>query len=328
MTATIPQQQTTGSTGVMTILFCIDDNYWPHLSAAIASLTTSNPAGRLRIIVCSSSRSPENEQRIRIVASNVEFIHYEPPPMVLPTGRYLTLATYLRLFMTEYLDSSIDKVLYLDPDMIVCRDLGSLWSIDLGTGPVGAVPEPYPVPKELGFVETDRYFNAGTLLVNLRQWRAENALEKFLSYIADNQERLFACDQDALNGVFRGRIKALDYAWNFHAPYADLSAEDLRITKADLRELRANPGIVHFAGPAKPWRRDYEPHYKQLYRNAISGTPWSAFSAKSESELRLRVRERLNWYFPSLCRRVRKLMGKRGRLELTRDGGALLGSAG
>lgn len=298
------------------VLFCMDETYWPHAGTAIRSLLSSNPGRRFRIMVCSSSANPEGENRIRSFAGDVEFVHYVTPDIALPTGRHLTLATYLRLFIGEYVDPSIDKILYLDCDMIVCCDIGSLWTTDLGDNILAAVPEPYSPSELLRLPEKAPYFNAGTLLVNLRRWRAENALGQLLTYIRENPDRLFAFDQDALNAVFCGRIKPLSYTWNFHTPYADLSPEEFGVARTELRELRRHPGIVHFAGPAKPWHSNCEPHYKKLYWDARSRTPWGGLDAKAASGVPLRLKERINWYFPSLSRAARRFLGRPGRLEV------------
>jgi len=307
------------------VLFCTDDNYWQHMGTTIASLLHSNPAQPFRIIVCSANRNLEGEAKIRQITSNVEFVQFNMKNASLRTDRHITIAAYLRLFLTEFVPADVDRLIYLDCDVIVCRDIGELWSTDLGGMPMGAVPEPYAGQAALGFDVGDPYFNSGVLLIDLKRWREERVVERFLEYAERNKENLLAHDQDVLNGVFRGRIKALSYRWNFHAPFADFQAAELGVTQRELADFRSRPGIVHFVAREKPWFKGREPHYKQRYWAMLKKTPWRDYTPPDEASfverMKLKVRERINWMFPGVAAWLRGKMGKPGRLEITRDVG-------
>ncbi|ADW71446.1 glycosyltransferase family 8 protein [Granulicella tundricola] len=298
------------------VLFCTDHHYWKHLGVAIASLLAANPSLRFRIIVCSMIENLAAEPKIREIFPAVEFVRYNINQYGFRTDRNITIASYLRLFMTEFVDLAIDKLLYLDCDMVVCGNIQSLWETDLSVSSLAAVPEPYAGQAALGFKAGDPYFNGGTLLINLKLWRAENLLEQFLRYANLHAEHLLAHDQDILNGVLRGRIIALSYRWNFHAPYADCSPGQLRIGAREFAQIRKLPAIVHFVGSAKPWSFDEEPHYKDLYWRARALTPWQTPAPKTK--FRTQLRERMNWYFPRFSAVLRSLAGKRSRLDVSR----------
>ena len=99
---------------------------------------------------------------------------------------YITIEAYLRLFLCDYLPEDIDKVLYLDGDMIVCQSISELWEWDLGEAAVGVVPDfkVFDVHhiNNLGYDVRYGYFNSGVLLINLKLWREGCVKDSFLSY--------------------------------------------------------------------------------------------------------------------------------------------------
>src|SRR5215475_10573967 len=164
----------------ISVLFCIDGNFWQHLGVTIASMLRSNPDNQFRIILVSAAemdaaRLAELRLVVESGASTLEAIVYQGAHAYehLPTHDHLTFAMYLRLFMTEYLDPSLDRIIYLDSDLIVRGDLSELWQLNLQGAYVGGVPEPYSESqrKPFGFGPKDLYVNSGVLLIDLRQWR-------------------------------------------------------------------------------------------------------------------------------------------------------------
>lgn len=55
---------------------------------------------------------------------------------------HVSLATYIRLFIGEYLPTNVDKILYLDCDVIVRQSLHNIFKKDLGsTNYLGAISQ-------------------------------------------------------------------------------------------------------------------------------------------------------------------------------------------
>ncbi|MCQ2181886.1 MAG: glycosyltransferase family 8 protein [Bacteroidales bacterium] len=164
--------------------------------------------------------------------------------IVLPEGvyvnpRYSAAAEY-RLMLPELLPD-YDKVLYLDCDMVVRNDLAVLFSgTDLGENLLGAV------------YERKGYFNSGFLLMNLSGMREDETSLKLMKAL--DTDYLEFPDQDALNMVCKGRVKALPPYCNgirtFWLPqYKD---EFLNIYSEDDYSDMVSKGNVHYTG-GKPW---------------------------------------------------------------------------
>jgi lipopolysaccharide biosynthesis glycosyltransferase len=307
----------------ISILLCIDGNYWQHVGVTIASLLRSNPGNTFRIFVASATRIDQRrlgELRSIVPAGRgtLEAIVYKEAANYqhLPIHDHLTFAAYLRLFMAEYLDQAMQRIIYLDSDLVVCGDLGELWQIDLEGAYVGAAPEPYDERQRtpFGFGPKDLYINSGVLVIDLAKWRADNILARFVEFANANQELLiYSLDQDILNSVCRGRICNIGYEWNWQALFPRFTPEELGLTAAKFAELRRAPRIVHYTGPYKPWYYRWEPHYKRLYYESLAQTPWASYVPPDKTLRNLPVKlsktfqKQLEWHFPSLARQLRRL---------------------
>jgi lipopolysaccharide biosynthesis glycosyltransferase len=169
------------------------------------------------------------------------------------TIRHISSATYARFLITNRLPKEISKVLYLDADILVLDDLGSLCETDLGAAVVGAVVD----ERVTGHIKRGNtslrgmplpcvqdYFNAGVLLIDLAKWRAERISQRAIEYLELYPDSAFS-DQDALNVACDGRWKRLDPRWNYFQI-------DLKKSISDLSDQQ-RPGIIHFQGWSKPW---------------------------------------------------------------------------
>ena len=182
-----------------------------------------------------------------------------------------SFATYYRLYLTEILPADIDKVIYLDGDILVVDKLVKLWNTSVENYAIAAAPDSYNNKIEhynrLRYPQTLGYFNAGMLVVNLKYWREKQVLLKFFDYVKSNTERLRCHDQDVLNYLFKDsklvlpiRYNVLNEYW-FDLRYSLISWE----FDEQILEAQAHPAIIHFTGIPKPW-------YKNCKHKAMS--PW------------------------------------------------------
>lgn len=172
----------------------------------------------------------------------------------------ITKTAYCRLYLAELLPQDLDKVLYLDGDVIVRHALLPLWNVDLGENAVAAASDcssgrieyynRLEYPFELG------YFNSGVLLVNLKYWREHQVLEDFESYMDKHADSIQLWDQDVLNVVFRDKKVSIPLKYNLQHPFLWKKSDSYDYWKLEqeVLEAREDPCIVHFTGTFKPWR--------------------------------------------------------------------------
>ena len=202
----------------------------------------------------------------------------------LPTMGFTRKATWYRIFLPRLLPD-VERILYLDADLIVVDTLAPLWELDLAGYWVGAVTNVFQDnhlhrPAELGLAGPEVYFNAGVLLMNLAQMREDGRTEALLEYGVENAERLEWRDQDALNVVLGERRLELHPRWNVMNSFYLFRRNARVLGRWRLGQARRNPAIRHFEGPdaLKPWHSDCDQSLRELYLQHRSGTPWPQLS--------------------------------------------------
>ena len=264
------------------VLLCANGIYFQHLAVTVASLLANNRAHRFALTIATDREYPaEQAQLSEMIAGFGNATHrYTVFGLErvagLPTGLHLTPLTYIRLFAAELFAPTVERVLYLDTDMVVAADIGALWATDMGNNPLAGAPDIYIDGQRS--LPPGQYVNGGVLLINLAQWRAEDAQTQLIHHIETHPD-LPWLDQDALNAVFAGRITVLPLRWNFQARMAEARPATLGLSKAQFRTTRRHPGIVHYTTGSKPWMYRKDVHYKNLYAHYLALTPWQGYHA-------------------------------------------------
>ncbi|KIC33193.1 DUF4422 domain-containing protein [Leisingera sp. ANG-S5] len=204
-------------------------------------------------------------------------------------------ATYNR-FLLPSLFPELNRLLYLDADLIVRADIGKLFDADMGSAEIAAVPDwimtrtlsgptrtiDPEVPdltkyqrETLGLTEAEigRYFNAGVLLFDFAAMKNPEAIGGKLRRMASERRYLFR-DQDILNVYFKDKVCLLDARWNvFNAP-EQAYARVPRNNHVQAMAARRSPWITHYADrDFKPWLGHAVPE-AQHYWQALIRTPF------------------------------------------------------
>lgn len=186
----------------------------------------------------------------------------------------VSIATYYRVLLPDLLDESIDKIFYLDCDVIVLGDIKPLYDINYDGYGVAAIFDASPYDSAhrelMGLDLTGKAFCAGVMMINLDYWREHNSKDALLEYSNTKQEKVYLEDQDALNYVFRNHWFQLPYKWA-KTPLS-IGIVDPNMKDFDQYEYAFEPRIIHYAGSLKPWCDVWFPErkYYQKYL-AISG---------------------------------------------------------
>ncbi len=201
---------------VIPIFFAVDDGYIPFLAVSLESMLENASKDYYYVIkVLYTNISDENKEKILKYESEnakIEFVdlnyYLEELEHKLYTRDYYTKTTYYRL-MIPNLYPQYDKILYLDSDITVLGDVSELYNTELDDNLVGAVPDGSVriikefseyVERVVGMADYKNYFNAGVLLMNLKEMRKFDFQTKFL-YLLENVKFSVAQDQDYLNRI-------------------------------------------------------------------------------------------------------------------------------
>lgn len=208
---------------------------------------------------------------------------------------HMSAMTFARLQVPEVFAGTVNRVLYLDTDILVLGDVGELLNTDLGEAPVAAVRDEY-VDARLKAAQFDRlagvprvrdYFNAGVLLINPRLCREKRLFQVALAY-QETHPRSPYCDQDGLNVACDGLWRELEGKWNYQT-HRTVNVAGLHVAK--------RPHIVHFITGDKPWKPSSTGPNARLYNDfrkrtlfALSRSELVAFAA---NKLTHRVKRKL-----------------------------------
>jgi lipopolysaccharide biosynthesis glycosyltransferase len=163
------------------------------------------------------------------------------------------VATYYRYVIADCIPA-VDKIIYLDCDMLVLDSLKPLWNTDISGHYVAGVSD-MSAHKYIAHLELENktYINAGMLLINAKKWRDDNISEKLFCITTQYADKLLMNDQDVINITFNnGGIKLINDRYN-DQHHKMLNASKIRNKKTC---------IAHFIGRIKPWSED-APYFQQ-----------------------------------------------------------------
>ena len=251
------------------ICLSCDDNYAKYAATVISSIIKNKIVDEQHVFhILYSKLNDDNINKL----SNFEgvFFHKIDESLFTPyfnngVCKNVTIPTLYRLKLPSLLPD-VDRILYLDCDLIVLSSLFGLYNINLLDNQYAAA-----VP-DLGFnLHMDRmgfknsgdnfYFNAGVCLLDLSKMRRDNIEQKLFEYLIENWQHISYSDQDVMNAVLLGNVKMLDKKYNFITPnfyFLDNS----------------NPVIVHFAG-VKPWKSGFYNPYREIFWQYFMQTPFA-----------------------------------------------------
>lgn len=249
---------------VIPVFFAVDDGYIPFLGVTLESLIENTSANnKYEVKILYTNVSKENKERIKKYEKeniNIEFVDLNKQLKEIEgklyTRNYFSNTTYYRLFIPE-LYPQYKKAVYIDSDTICLKDIADLYNINMEYNLIAAVPDgAIQAIKEfqdyveivVGVANYNNYFNAGIMVMNLKELRKYKFQEKFI-YMLGKIRFEVAQDQDYLNRLCKGRVKLLDYSWN-RMPVMGKQDGDIN--------------IIHYNLGAKPWYFDnvlYQEHF-------------------------------------------------------------------
>lgn len=253
----------------LNILCASDDRYCPLCGIMLASLFEKNKDNDIIVYLLTEGLSRKNSEKLRTLAQSYNNrIEIKKCDMTMlkdcpiRPGDHVSLSAYLRIISPLVLPNDLEKILYLDCDIVVNKRLDDLWKTDVRNYSTAVVIDAVIEDRgpRLKYKNADNYFNSGVMLINLQYWRQYQITTRCLDHIHENRDTLDLWDQDALNYILHKSVILLPLRYNFQTLglYTDnmLSSEI-----ADT--IKQGPVIIHFNTPSKPWNW-YLPYYPYM----------------------------------------------------------------
>lgn len=258
----------------MKFVFATDDNYWLQTFVAIYSLVANNCNGQIEIYILCENIDPKFQKGIKYLKTlnpdvTVNFLIVKKVLEKLDNFKvreHLTKGTYYRFFIQEFLPPEVDKIAYLDGDIIVNGSLAELFNVDLEHHLMAAVPQiDGDGPIRLGLPTGSKYFNAGVLVINVKKWRDDDISTKLMKFSEEKRDIVQWPSQDPLNAVTAGQWVELPKKFNFYHGFTEKEYE---------RYKHIEPVIIHYSGLVKPWNYKGKHPYKSIYWSYLRNTPY------------------------------------------------------
>lgn len=302
---------------VVCVCATTDQTYLPHVAALIVSVLDNASHDKFIDFIVLDGGISENERQALAKlarlhpACSIRFIDMSKHFLDIKVRSIFSRYTFFRLTLPSILKNR-DKAVFLDSDMIAIGDVTELFNTNLEGNILGAVKD--LVMRALCSMGTQTYnesnmtahrylsdflglkdkvsdyFQAGTLVFDLKKMREELIEEKVLSDL--KSKSFWLVDQDILNKHLVGKVKFLNHSWN-----TVLTSElyEKNLTKSEkilYLQAQKSPNIIHYAGIDKPWNNMKHPfaHYYWFY---LRKTPWYEkvfmnFLIKNQKQLKKR----------------------------------------
>lgn len=259
------------------IAVAANDYFIPYCATFLKSVAEhGNSKKNYDILLLSQDVSDANVKKMEKLLSaweNVSLRVIDPSVLIdqytFHIRGHFSKETYYRLVLPELLPN-YDKVLYLDSDMIAMDDVAKIYDENVDGYLLAACHDAdtaglyngYEKDKKrytdkvLKLKEPYQYFQAGVLLLNLKEFRKRYTTKQILDFAVSENWQLL--DQDILNKLCEGAVKYIDMSWNVMVDFAGVRISQIialapRWLNEMYQEARKNPKIIHYAGPQKPW---------------------------------------------------------------------------
>lgn len=262
----------------MNILVTLNSNYIYPLCVMLHSLSETNKFNHFDIYVVYSSLTEDDFDMMKRALGGADYkLHrirvdegiFDSAPVL----KRISKETYYRLLISDLIPDEVHRILYLDPDVVILRDLSDFYNMELGGNVLAAGTHVNSFILRLNHArlrmrKESKYVNAGIMLIDADKWREIASVPVILSFISANIRRLQLADQDVVNMMFEGRIKIFDERiYNLdEKTFARHSRDPRRQDYIDLEWVRENTVIIHYNGKLKPWKeKEYDGKLKEYF---------------------------------------------------------------
>ena len=287
----------------MKIAYACDDAYIEQTGISLISVFENNKGEDIVICLISKGISKENIEILDKICSSynseLRVVEFEDIAWDLPKGscgRHLE-TIYAKIFFSRI--EGLDKVLYLDSDIVVVGSLKDLWETDLTGVYMGVVETTYAKGKKaLGIAKDYPFFNDGMALVNVDYCRKNDLISKSIEVINQFDGNPPVLSEGVLIKVCKDKVKYVSLRYNLISGNLYFGLKDLdylflqlHYDKEDLKESCHNPVAVHYIAGFynRPWCKRCTHPYQSFYLHYKAISPWKNAVLK-DKDLTFRVK--------------------------------------
>jgi lipopolysaccharide biosynthesis glycosyltransferase len=265
---------------VINIVCVSDNNYIQHLGVMTESLFYNNQDYSINLYLLNIKISDENLSFYKKI-----FIKYKQTLHLIERDNnifndfieknHITKTAYQKILIPEILNF-LDKVLFLDCDMVINSSISELWGIDVTYSYLAAV-------QNISRHFLDKTFNSGVMLLNLKKMRQDSLSSKMFDYLKNNSASLKLHDQAGYNKLVNMDWIKIDLKWNLQSFVLMSKYKYMNFPRQSVKNAINNPAIIHYSARIKPWQFIDNSRYKKIYYQYLKLTPWKGYISRPTS---------------------------------------------
>lgn len=255
----------------------VDNNFMRGMMTSIVSFYINNSNSALNFHIITYNLSEDNNLKLKSIAQRYKiniYIYIIDIDIFknLPVYMHLPISMYFRFALPAVL-VNVNKLFYIDSDIICLKDASELFNIDMENNIIAAVPsrkKGNSINKNLGVSYEHMYFNSGVLVIDIVKWNNFDFLRKAIELLTDKSRNFSLPDQDVLNIIFTKKVKYLNIVYNCFVDYRNC------INKVKNEEIV----LLHYSSLPKPWNiawsisKAANDFNRNLYAYYENKTPW------------------------------------------------------
>ena len=266
--------------GSINIVTVSDDNYSCHLGVMLCSLFENKSTEKvIKVYLIDVGISDSNINKLRKISNTYKFkleiSRFDSETFNnFETRSHISNAAYYKISIPD-LYPNLEKVLFLDCDLIVKKDIEELWNINVESVYLAAVENPlFNRYDELFLPEGTITFNSGIMLINLAKWREDNISQKVTKFLEENSHKIRLHDQGGFNALMYKNWKEISPKCNQQSKFFELSYKQTTFTKEAFLTAKKDPSIIHYTTSSKPWHYLNTHPYESEYHKYREISPW------------------------------------------------------
>ena len=291
-------------TEVLQVLYQFNELYAPFAGTSIFSLLQNNDdIEYIHVYILGENLTDETictiQKTVHDFKRQVTFLDTEKVLAQLQSlgipqyrGSY---TTNFKLLLPELLPEETGRILYIDSDTVVTASLKPLLDWDLKGCPLAMAYDSLGKKHalQIGLTDDDAYFNAGVILIDLKEWRKQQCTERIIRYAKSVRSHFMSPDQDLLNVVLKGEIRTLPPQYNLQPihkrytikQYDHTFRPSVYYTDAEIESAVKTPVILHFFRflGEFPWNKKSLHPYRPEFDYYLRKSRWKSFQ---KTELR------------------------------------------
>ncbi len=258
------------------ILVNINKGYVRHFLTMINSLSINNPESDFDVYVLHSNLEDSDKLHIQSnVRQNINLVYIYMDESLFkgaPKVKRYPYEIYYRIFAPMMLPESVERILYLDSDLIVHKNIDELYNLDFEGNLFIACTQIRGFVTWLNRLrmcvgKNHYYMNTGVMVMNVKELRNIIDTDKIFKFIKRNGWRMYLYDEDVLFKFYGDRIRLIDpKLYNLCDRYITFyNMRTRKPNKIDLDWVENNNVIIHYLGRNKPWKEKYKGILKDYY---------------------------------------------------------------